>query len=234
MKYNMTYNDIAGNDIGALVIRRPNIPAPSPKITQVSIPGRDGDLLIDDGFFDDIEIYVELNFMAPENEWNKKTRQIKSWLLSRRGARRLSFSDTEDTFYKVKNVIVGEIQRTSKRIGAITPAFVCDPYTYFKSGAIPLPLEEVKLNPYNLSKPVYSIEGEKAGVLTVNGHEIKINVGQNLTIDTNLMITYRQDRTLQNTAITGNYEDMYLLPGENTIEITEELNLMVTPNWRVL
>ena len=81
---------------------------------------------------------------------------------------------------------------------------------------------------------IIEIEGEKAGVLTVNGHEIKINVGQNLTIDTNLMITYRQDRTLQNTAITGNYEDMYLLPGENTIEITEGLNLMVTPNWRVL
>lgn len=234
MEYNMTYNDIAGNDIGALVIRRPNIPAPSPKIMQVSIPGRDGDLLINDGFFDDIQIYVELNFMSPENEWNKKARQIKEWLLNRRGTRRLSFSDTENTFYKVKNVVAGEIQRTSKRIGVLTPIFICDPYTYFKSGTIPLWFEDIKLNPYNISKPIYHIEGEKAGALAVNGHEIKINVGQNLTIDTDLMITYRQDGTLQNTAITGNYEDMYLLPGENAIEITEGLKLMVTPNWRVL
>ena len=60
------------------------------------------------------------------------------------------------------------------------------------------------------------------------------NVGQNLTIDTDLMIAYRQDGTLQNTAITGDYEDLYLLPGENVINITSGFNLSVSPKWRTL
>ena len=67
--------------------------------------------------------------------------------------------------------------------------------------------------------------------LTVNGNEMTANVGQNLTIDTDLMIAYRQDGTLQNTAVTGDYEDLYLVPGDNVISITSGFDLKIIPNW---
>ena len=60
------------------------------------------------------------------------------------------------------------------------------------------------------------------------------NVGQNLTIDTDLMIAYRQDGTMQNTAVTGDYENLYLLPGDNVISITDGFDLKIIPNWRTL
>ena len=59
------------------------------------------------------------------------------------------------------------------------------------------------------------------------------NVGQNLTIDTDRMIAYREDGTLNNTKVSGSYEDMYLQPGNNKIEFYGG-NLKVIPNWRCL
>ena len=67
--------------------------------------------------------------------------------------------------------------------------------------------------------------------LMVNGNEMTANVGQNLTIDTDLMMAYRQDGTLQNTAVTGDYEDLYLVPGDNVINITSGFDLKIIPNW---
>ena len=76
-------------------------------------------------------------------------------------------------------------------------------------------------------------ETEGMCTLTVNGNTMTANVGQNLTIDTDRMIAYRSDGTLNNTQVTGNYEDMYLLNGENEISFSGG-ELKVIPNWRCL
>lgn len=234
MSYSMNYNGINDKDLGVLVVKRPNIPTPEAKITQWNIAGRDGALFSNDGFYDDIIIYVELNFMTEKPEWNTRTRQIKEWLLNRRGNKRLLFSDDSSVFFKVKNVSIGEIQRTSDRIGVLTPMFTCEPYTYILAGQNQYDASAVERNPYMTSHPIYQITGEGMCTLTVNGNEMAANVGQNLTIDTDLMIAYRQDGTLQNTAITGDYEDLYLLPGDNVITITSGFDLKIIPNWRTL
>lgn len=67
--YGIQYNGIKDTDIGVLVVSRPSIPAPEPKVTVWNIAGRDGSLYSSDDFYDDIQIFVELNFMAPVNEW---------------------------------------------------------------------------------------------------------------------------------------------------------------------
>ena len=82
--------------------------------------------------------------------------------------------------------------------------------------------------------PVYKITGNGGCTLTVNGKAMKATVGQNLTINTELMIAYRTDGTLQNGKVTGDYEDLYLLEGENQISITKGFDLKVIPNWRCI
>ena len=61
---------------------------------------------------------------------------------------------------------------------------------------------------------------------------MRANVGQNITIDTERMIAYRTDGAMQNTAVSGDYEDLYLLEGANQIVITSGFGLKVIPNWR--
>ena len=52
-------------------------------------------------------------------------------------------------------------------------------------------------------------------------------------IDTDKMLTYESGE-MKNTLLTGDYEDLYLLPGENKIEAPKEFEIMVSPNWRCI
>ena len=53
-------------------------------------------------------------------------------------------------------------------------------------------------------------------------------------IDTERMIAYRTDGTIQNTAVMGEYEDLYLQEGDNEILATDGFEISIIPNWRVL
>lgn len=94
-------------------------------------------------------------------------------------------------------------------------------------------IKDVLWNQYLTCHPTYKITAEGMCTLTVNGNTMTANVGQNLTIDTDRMIAYRSDGTLNNTQVKGNYEDMYLLNGENEISFSGG-ELKVIPNWRCL
>ncbi len=59
------------------------------------------------------------------------------------------------------------------------------------------------------------------------------NVGQNLTIDTDRMVAYREDEP-GDTAVTGDYEDLYIPQGDVEILVSAGFDLQVTPNWRCL
>ena len=67
----------------------------------------------------------------------------------------------------------------------------------------------------------------------MNGKEVSANVGQNLLINTDLMQAYREDGALNNTAITGDYENLYLQEGLNEISVSSGFAAEVIPKWGV-
>ncbi len=229
--FDLDFKGEKASDYGIKVAYRPNIPAPEKNFEIITIPGRDGSLIVSDNTYSDIQIEPEMNFIISPESWGVKFRQIKQWL---QGSGKLKFSDDASVFYKCKNVNIGVVERRIKESGEFTPVFLCDPFTYIESGTLEYNAQDLKLNPYDISKPVYKITGEGVCTLTVNGNEMTANVGQNLTIDTDLMIAYREDGILQNTAVTGEYENMYLKAGENEINISNGFELKIIPNWRCL
>lgn len=231
--YDIIFNGSCARDHGAAVVQRPDMPGPVPRAQSYDIAGRDGALLEFDGTYEDITIEIQMNFLSSPDRWMGRWQGIKHWLYSE-GDGRLIFSDCPDIFHKVKNVSIETAERTLWRIGSFTVSFTCDPYAYLGSGAVAIPSEDALLNPGCLCHPVYQITGNGRCTLTVNGKEMSAEVGQNLTIDTERMIAYREDGTLMNTTITGDYEQLYLKPGMNQISVTEGFTLMVIPNWRTL
>ena len=220
-----------GNKIYA--VKRPNIPVPVQRFEEKRIPGRDGTLTIYDGSIEDISIYVEFNFMGKQEEWFDIFRKAKKWLL-KKGERILSFGDDTDFHYIVKRARIDTAERVCYEIGKFTAEFICKGTHFYNSGKQKVDYKNILFNPGIFSQPIYKIIGEGMCTLTVNGKSITANVGQNLTIDTELMISYREDGTLQNTAIKGNYEDLYLHEGENKITITDGFECKVIPRWRCL
>jgi len=229
--YAIEYNGVSSKSIGIEVVKRPNIPAAKRRYDTVTIPGRDGNLHRYDGAVEDIEIEIEFNFMAAPHEWNEKYRTAKVWLYDET-EKRLKLGDHATFFYKVKMVEIGEAERVNWQIGKFSAVFICEGYQYLKDGIIKVDYTDILYNPYDVSKPIYAITGEGVCYLKVNGAQMKANVGQNLAIDTDLMIAYRTDRTIMNTSVDGAYSDLWLKKGNNKIEITKGFTLKVTPNWR--
>ncbi len=214
------------------IARRPDIPAPVRRTEFITISGRDGTLVMSDGAYDDIDIPIEMNFLISDESWGNRFRKTKQWLLS--GGKKLILSDDASVFYRVKDVRIEDMERTVRRSGQFTCHFICEPHTYIVGGQREYKIEDVRFNPYLLCKPIYKFTGEGMCTLTVNGKSMKANVGQNLTVDTEMMLAYRSDGTLNNTEVMGDYEDLYLQSGENSIYVTGGFNLKIIPNWRCL
>ena len=51
---------------------------------------------------------------------------------------------------------------------------------------------------------------------------------------TDRLMAYRKDGELMNTSVYGDYAELHLLPGENTVYISRGFDLKVIPNWRCL
>lgn len=231
--FDIDYNGKSSREL-VRIPERPDFPAPKKRILErAAAAGRDGDYIITDGAYEDIQLTVEMVFITPRNQWGEHYRKIKRWLLDS-DDNKLTLSDDQLVYYRVKHVEISDTEREIRIGGELKAVFTLDPYTYYKSGLETYLPDKIKYNEFYTSKPVYMITGDGACTLTVNENAVKANVGQNLTIDTERMIAYRDDGGLMNTSITGDYESLYLKTGENNISITDGFNLRIIPNWRTI
>lgn len=228
--FNVILDNEIDNDSEIKVVKRPSIPCPKRKYREIEIEGRDGKLYEDLETYEDIEISVEYNFLS--NDYNNIMRKVKKWILNKT---KLKFSDDLEYFYKIQKISIEGNERVWKRLGRFSTKFTCKPFSYLEDGLNSITLTGNSLyNDYYISEPIYNITGNGMCTLTVNGKTMVANVGGNLTIDTELMLAYRQDGIMQNTSVTGKYEDLKLAEGDNSISITNGFILSVVPNWRVV
>lgn len=229
--YNITFRGEDCTEYGVIPERRPSVPAPEIRVTETEIPGMDGTLIENDGTYAPITIPVEFNFLGPQDEWMETYRKAKRWLS---GSGWLILSDDPDYWYKVYYCNISDTERTTRRLGRFTAEFVCYPYTFLADGQNQYDISGAKDNPYMISHPTYIITGTGECTLTVNGNTMTANVNQGITIDTDRMIAYNSSMVNQSSLVSGNYEDLYLIEGENNISITTGFTLKIIPNWRTL
>ena len=216
---------------GVIPVRRPDIPAPEERIEEISVPGRDGILTSSEGLYDTIVIPVEMNFMCSKRDWSGVYRKAKKWLS---GSGKLRFSDDPGYFYKALFCRVTSTERTSWRIGKFTAEFTCDPYIYSDEGEKEFEASDSIYNPGAVCHPLYRIAGEGLCTLTVNGYEFTANVGQEIIIDSDRQISYKNDGQSLNTDVTGDYAKLWLPPGDNTVTGSDGFAVSITPKWREL
>ena len=226
-KYFILYNNENNLEIDLLIRDRPPKPSPIMEYEEVKVPG--GKTLYREKGYGDIDITVPFNFMSKDS-WDYDFRRIKKWLLSK-GNNKLKFSDDLEVYYKVNKVTIDTPERVIKKIGRFDVTFTCEPYIYIDDEE--MELNTVLYNDYLVSKPIYRIVGEGYLTLNINNKVVKVNVGQELIINTDKGLCYREG-IVNNVALEGKYEDMYLLEGENTFSWTKGFEIYITPNLRCL
>ena len=219
-------------DYGIRFLEFPDFQYGQEVIDMISVTGRAGTLTVRTGRYTDTVITNVLEFESDSLQlFEEKLRMIKKWIFK---TKKLRYTDKEDKFFIVKKVEVDKEQRQYGLYGHLTVIFTCEPAAYLVAGSMAIDLPKSLYNPLSWSQPVYIIKGQGKCMLTVNGKSVQANVDQNITIDTGRMIAYKNDAVLQNTAIAGNYEDLYLREGDNQMSISDGFECKIIPNWRCL
>lgn len=229
-RYEIQFRDHVAEDFGVFLLEYPEFSGGEKSYTTTAVQGRRGQLVGTDNYISNLEI--SCTFSVISKQFEGTIRRLRDWLS---GTGKLKFSGSPDIFYRVWKVEHDNLERELRQYGQFTAIFICDPYEYLESGqtAVETTTTDTIYNPYSVAHPIYQITGQRAGscTLTVNGKTMSGIVNTDLVVDTERMLAYRQDGTLQNNVVTGNYEDIYLKNGENQISITSTFSLSVIPNW---
>lgn len=184
------FNGIDSRAFGAFVASYNYFDAPQRSTEKISVPGRNGDLIIDNGKYENFQL--SLRVFIPESA-KHGLNQLKHWLMSVRGYKRLVLSGDPDHYRLAEFSNAFEIGGFDGRGGYIDLEFNCKPQKYLVSGdrAVTLTKSGALHNPtFFDAKPLIRVYG--TGRLMVSDQIIDItsNPGEYIDIDSELGDAY--------------------------------------------
>lgn len=154
MANSFTFNGRCSADFDLFVEHFPNQSKPARKVTAISIPGRNGALILDDGGYENVTVRYQCYFRGgPE-----RATEIAEWLLSG-DAKYLRLEDTYHTGYFRKALFAGpmDIENHFNRKGRVTLEFNCLPELWLISGeeqiVIDLDIEGPRYQQFEIVNP---------------------------------------------------------------------------------
>ncbi len=224
-------------DLGAAIASKNPYNAPAPDITRQAIPGRSGDLIIDNGRYKNVNVDYTCALVTTE-EFSRAARRIRAALLSQ-GNGYKPLADSYDADYFRLATIADEIDIKQKGIndGTLTVKFICQPWRYSYAGqqAIKLTAATTLTNFEKFpALPYIKIYGSGAITFTVNGKAFPVSsVNGYVEIDSETLNTHKGTENKNATASSLEYPS--LVPGKNAISWTGSVSAVyITPRWRTL
>ena len=217
------FNGVDSRDYNIKIHKDVFFVSPERDISFVQVPGRDGDLAIDNGRYNayDYSIPITLNLKDSDNV-DRQTKRITEWLKTNEwGTLELSWSP--DYQYKAICFQTFDMARTLETFGRTVINFRLQPIKY-QSKEVILTDGYTLVNRENrASKPLIHIEGTGDITINKNGVEwlVLTSVDNYITIDSELMSVYK-DNLPQYEKMNSSIRPLFPVidPGENTFTIT--------------
>lgn len=218
--------DFSGD--GAYIWGAGEYSAPTRSVDFIEVPGRNGDLLIDNGNYTNTKAFFDV---VVTREIEKNTDRLKYLLYSQKGYQRLYDSDLKG-FYRMASFNSG-FEIMSNDGGVIRIEFDCKPFKYDILGenAVIFTGDGNLYNKYfEPSRPIITVYGSGQGNVYIGNQNIAIsNVDEYVTIDAEMQDAFRG---LQNKNATVNTADIVLLPGNNAISFSGGVtSVEIKPRW---
>lgn len=222
-----TLDGVSSTDYNTFIATSNMFDAPERDVEEVEIPGRNGNLIFDNGryknFAASVSCYIPYGMRANVNG-------LRNWLLSKVG-----YSRYEDTMhpdvYRMARYTGGFELEMSDRVGAaMTLTFDCMPQRFLKDGEQLLPFAsgDVIYNP-TLCDALPLIVCSGNGSITLNGTTVTIsgNTDQ-IYIDSDTQNAYFGS-TNKNSMITPDFP--VLSPGANELTYEGVTGVQIMPRW---
>ena len=229
------FNGRCSREFGIIATGSGTYNAPKRDLTFQAIPGRNGDLILDNQRFKNITVTYPVFI---HQGFARNAEMARAWLLGAQGYCPLWDSYNPDTFRMA--VFAGPVDFDVKllnRIGEAKLAFVCKPQRFLRSGTAPKTFAApgYLYNPTDFpAQPVITVRGSGAGVLTVGGCAVEIReLEGSICLDSELMDAYWGQEN-KNAAIYAP-EFPVLAAGKNEIVFDGGItSVEIIPRWWTL
>lgn len=224
IKHSLSFNGINTADYGVYISGEGVFDAPKRSVEMVSIPGRDGDLALDNGHFENIEVKYPAFVVAPDlDTFTDTMRELRNMFCSQKGYARLadSFNPNEYRLGIYKSGLEVDVVKYNTA-ASFELVFDCEPFRYLMSGeseievtsgskiANPCPFE---------SKPLIELEGY--GTLNIGEYEIELSNVEIGDIELSSATSYIASRTQELSISTDIEIDTSLLNQGDTIRVND-------------
>ncbi|EGT4908111.1 phage tail protein [Clostridioides difficile] len=225
-----------------------NLSSPQRSIEKISIAGRNGDLTIDNGNFENFTLEIDCDIDAQSTDIEEVATKLKAWLQKDFSYKKL-FANTTDFYYLAYCSNKLDISRIAKNFGEVLLQFDCMPFRYVNnSEQIILDTINKKsttiTNFYRESKPIFYIEATGDINIKINTQNIELRgitengILSDLIIDSEIMNVYRENKNA-NIIVNENsklFSDFPTLEeGENRISWEGNIkSIKINPRWNIL
>lgn len=209
---------------------------PSRDVSAERIPGRNGDLITDNGRWNNAEVIYEGAILS---DYSRQYGLLMGQICSRRGYVRLEDSLRPGEYRLASFHSAVEPENTPHNLaGRFELVFSCKPQRYLKSGDIPMTFSAaaVVYNPTAFpAQPRITIHGSGAGTLTVGERIVEIRSIPDgaLVLDCETMDAYWGNANRNSCIYAPEFPE--LMPGNNDIRWTGGItSVEIIPRWWTL
>ena len=233
----VVFNGISSQDLHIQVQTEPSYDFPEKDYEVTHVPGRNGDIVIDQGSWQNVSRKYNLAMDAGKISYTEVASKLVQWLHSASGYARLEDSYEPDFYRMAMYKDSGSISNIFNKAGQIEVEFTCKPQRYFKSGEaadIFVASSEYR-NPTDFpAKPLVKIHGSGSGVVGIGTYTVTINdIIDGMIVDSEQQDTYKDHMNCNSKVSITEYPK--LVSGNNVISISGGVtSIEIIPRWWTL
>lgn len=124
-----TYKGKSSEEFGLKIIKSNHLSSPSRMVESVPVPGRNGNLLIDSGCYENFQLRLECDIDAQKSNLNTVVSNLKKWLQATVFYSSLVLVDSTGVVKTFEAAFINklDIEETFKNFGATVLIFECKP-----------------------------------------------------------------------------------------------------------
>lgn len=231
------YDGISSQEFGIKIKKGGinNFSSPQRSYETIQIKGRNGDLVIDNGNYENFTIEIECYLDARNSDLNIVSKELKKWLIGELKYKKLIVSTDTNFYYEAICINKIDISEVVKNFGECLIVFSCKPLKkeIFGDSKIILTQSNTLYNEGLASSPYIKVVG--SGDITININNQKLilkGVEDYIEVDTELYNCFKGNVN-QNNKMYSNFP--VLEEGKNEISFTGSVTqLEILPRWVVL
>ena len=215
-----------------------NLSSPQRSIEKVSVLGRNGELIIDNGNFENFILTIECYLNCSSEDKNVISKEIKRWLQSDFSYKKLILGNDTEFYYEAYCDTKLDFEYVSSNFESFLISFSCKPYKKETNEDIITITESTNIyNSYMPSSPLIKVVGSGNIVININNQELILKgLEDEIEVDCEFMNAYK--KVNDNIVLLNNkmYSDFPILEaGENQISFEGNVSkIEITPRWVVL